>query len=160
MSASLLGPDPAPRAPALDGAPRRELDVLVGNWLVRDPVGRPVATVTITREYGGCVYIEKRRGAGDAGETLGVIGHLPDRGAWRRDALDPGGAVQTLEGAWDGTRVVLAGKDYQDPAAVRLQRLTWTPRHDGSVEEQWQTSADGGESWQTRAHGVLRRYGE
>ncbi len=74
--------------------------------------------------------------------------------------LDAGGFVPTLEGGWDGTRVVLSGKDYQDPAVVRRHRVTWTPRPDGAIEELWQTSTDDGRSWQARSQGVLRRYGE
>jgi hypothetical protein len=160
MCAVALGPDTPPQAPAPAGPPHRELDFLVGNWLARDPAGRAVATLTITREYAGCVYLEKRRGAGNAGETLGAIGHVADRGAWRRDALGPSGFVLTLEGAWDGTRLALSGKDYQDPVVTRLHRMTWTPRPDGSIEELWQTSTDAGQRWQTESRSLLRRYGE
>ncbi len=53
LLALALGRGAPPRAPPAPGAPREELDFLLGDWLARDPAGRAVATVTISREYGG-----------------------------------------------------------------------------------------------------------
>jgi hypothetical protein len=136
-----------------------ELDFVIGNWLVRDSVGRAVGTVTVAKAYGGRVLIETWIGAGRAGQSLGVIGYQPDRKRWRRDFLDADGTAVTLEGGLEGAAMVMTGKDY--PAdGVRLHRVAWRPRQDGAVEERWQTSTDDGHSWQTRSSGVLHRIAE
>lgn len=138
---------------------RHELDFVIGNWLVRDSSGQVTGTATIARAYGGCVLIETRLGVGRTGESLGIIGYLPEQGRWHRDFLGPGGGVLSLEGGRDGAAVIMTGKDY--PAdGRRIHRVAWTPTADGGVEERWLTSTDAGRSWQVRSHGVLRRIAE
>ncbi len=137
----------------------RQVDFLLGNWLVRDASGTAVGTATFAKRYGGCVLLETWLGVGSAGESLGVIGYQPERRRWQRDFLDSSGVVLTLEGQTNGTAMVLTGRDY--PAdGVRMHRLAWTPRSDGAIEERWQTSADGGRSWQIRFSGVFQRIAE
>jgi hypothetical protein len=136
-----------------------EFDFVIGNWLVRDSSGQAAGTTTVARAYGGCVLIETRLGVGSGGESLGIIGYLPEQRRWHRDFLAPGGGVLSLEGERDGVAMVMTGKDY--PAdGVRMHRVAWTPTADGAVEERWQTSADAGRSWQVRSYGVLRRIAE
>src|SRR5690606_24269841 len=109
---------------------------------VRDSSGRATGTATIARAYGGCVLVETRLGVGGSGESLGIIGYLPEQGRWHRDLLAPGGEVLSLEGGRDGAAMVLTGRDY--PAdGPRMHRLAWTPTGDGGVEERWQASTDG-----------------
>ena len=64
-----------------------------------------------------------------------------------------------FDGHLDGATMVMTGKDYQSDV-VRINRVTWTPRSDGSVEERWQTSTDAGRSWQAHFYGVLQRIAE
>ena len=140
-------------------ARNHELDFVIGNWLVRDSSGQATGTATIARAYGGCVLVETRIGVGSAGESLGIIGYLPEPGRWRRDFLAPGAGVLSLEGERDGDAVVMTGRDY--PAdGPRMHRLAWTPTGDGGVEERWQVSIDAGRSWQARSYGVLQRIAE
>lgn len=140
-------------------AHRHEFDFVIGNWLIRDAAGQATGTATIARAYGGCVLVETRLGAGSAGESLGIIGYLPEQGHWHRDFLAPGGGVLSLEGGRDGAAMVMTGKDYQ-PDGARMHRVAWTPTADGGVEERWQVSTDAGRSWQARSSGVLRRIAE
>lgn len=140
-------------------APHHQFDFVVGNWLVRDSLGRAIGTVTVSHEYGGCVLIERWRGVGSSDEGLGVIGYQPASTTWHRDYLDHGGVVLSFDGRLDGATMVMTGRDYQSDI-VRMHRVTWTPRSDGAVEERWQTSTDGGRSWQARLYGVLQRMAE
>jgi hypothetical protein len=40
---------------------------------------------------------------------------------------------------------------------TQRQRVRWTPNKDGSVEQKWETSDDGGASWQVSFLGIYRR---
>ena len=140
-------------------AQRHELDFVIGNWLVRDSSGQAIGTATIARAYAGCVLIERRPGAGNAGESLGIIGFEPESGRWHRDHLDPGGVVLSLAGRMEGPAMVMTGKEYR-PEGVRIHRTSWRPGRDGTVEERWHTSTDGERSWQVRFHGRFQRIAE
>jgi len=147
---------PGERCPA---AERHELDFVIGNWLVRDSVGAAVATATVARAYAGCVLIETWLGAGTTGESLGIIGFRRESGQWHREFLDPAGVVLSFAGRMKGAAMVMEGKEYL-PEGIRLHRLTWTPRQDGTVEERWVVSGDSGRSWQIRFYGVFHRIAE
>ncbi len=145
--------------PSCATAERHEFDFVLGNWLVRDAAGQLVGTTTVSKAYDGCVMLETWLGAGSAGVSLGVVGYVEGRGRWRRDFLERGGEVLTLEGGWDGAAMVMTGKSY-GPDGVQEHRLSWTPARDGTVEQRWQTSADAGRSWQIRFKGVFHRISE
>lgn len=136
-----------------------QFDFIVGNWLVRDASGRAIGTASVSKVYGGCVLMEKRRGAGNSGESLGVVGYQPASKTWHRDFIDDNGFLLAIEGQMDGAAMVMTGKDYQSDV-TRMHRVTWTPMSDGSVEERWQTSTDAGRSWQAHSYGVLQRISE
>jgi hypothetical protein len=157
-SAAMLCVAEPPQAQC-SSAQHHQFDFVVGNWLVRDSSGHAIGTVTVSHEYGGCVLIERWRGVGNSGEGLGVIGYQPASKTWHRDFIDHTGFVSSIDGHLDGATMVMTGKDYQ-PDVVRMHRVTWTPRSDGSVEERWQTSGDDERSWQVRFYGVLERIAE
>ena len=48
-----------------------------------------------------------------------------------------------------GYYTVLSGKS-------PINRITWTPREDGSVRQHWETSQDGRSSWTTAFDGIYR----
>jgi hypothetical protein len=43
------------------------------------------------------------------------------------------------------------------PEGATFNRVTWTPRPDGTVRQLWETSTDRRRSWQTVFDGVYRR---
>ena len=150
------GPSPTPSRSTPE---QSQFDFVVGNWLVRDSAGHVVGTTTFSKEYGGCVLIERWRGVGPAGEGLGVIGYRPASKTWHRDFIDHFGPVLAFEGRRDGAAMVMTGKEYQ-PDAVRMHRVTWTPRSNGSIEERWQISTDEGRTWGDHFYGLLERIAE
>jgi len=70
------------------------------------------------------------------------------------------GFVLAIDGRMDGATMVITRKDYPNPGVMRMHRLTWTPKSDGSVEELWQTSTNAGRSWHVLFDGVFRRLAE
>jgi hypothetical protein len=132
---------------------------MVGNWLASDSSGHTIGTTTIRKAYGGCALIERWRGTGRSDEGLGVIGYDPARGSWHRDFIDRRGFVLALDGRREGPAMVMTGSDYETDVA-RMNRVSWAPRGDGTIEQRWQTSTDGGRSWQLNVHTLLRRIAE
>ena len=53
--------------------------------------------------------------------------------------------------------MVMAGVDYPKTGVTRLNRVSWTVRADGSVEELWKTSDDRGATWQVHFDGIFRK---
>jgi hypothetical protein len=140
-------------------AERHDLDFVIGNWLVRDSSGQAAGTATFARAHAGCVLVETWFGVGSIGESLGIIGFDPESGRWQRTFLGPGGVVLSFAGRKEGPTMVMTGLEYR-PEGVRLHRLTWRPRHDGTVEQRWQVSTDDGRSWQVSFRGVFHRIAE
>lgn len=157
--ASVLGPA-LPVTAQCSTAKHQELDFLVGNWVVRDRSGRVLGIDSVTKDHGGCALIERWREAGSGKEGLGIIGYRPETGAWHQDLMIHVGFVLSVAGGRDGAGMVMAGKDYPGRGVTRMHRLRWTPASDGSVEQLWQTSIDGGRSWQVHFEGVFQRISE
>jgi hypothetical protein len=157
-AAILIAAEQAP-AQSCASASQRELDFMVGNWLVSDSSGQVTGTTTIRKASGGCVLIEQWRGTGKLDEGLGVIDYDPARTSWHRDFLDQGGVVLALDGRLDGQTMVMTGNDYALGGA-RMNRVTWAPQPDGTITQSWQTSTDGGQSWRSQLRARLRRIAE
>lgn len=157
-AAVLIAAEPPP-TPSRSTPEQNQFDFVVGNWLVRDSSGHVIGTTTLSKEYGGCVLIERWRGVSPAGEGQGVIGYQQATRTWHRDFIEHGGVVLSFDGQRDGAAMVMTGKEYQ-PDVVRMHRVTWTPKSNGSVEERWQTSTDAGRSWSVHFYGVLERIAE
>jgi hypothetical protein len=71
-----------PIAAQCSTAKHRELDFLVGNWVVRDRSGRVLGVDSVSKDHSGCSLIELWREAVTAKEGLGVIGFRPETGVW------------------------------------------------------------------------------
>jgi len=140
-------------------APHDQFDFIIGNWLVRDASGQAIGVATISKEYGGCVLVEKRHGVGKSHESLGVVGYRLASGTWHRDFIDDSGFVLSLDGGRDAAAMVMTGKDYRTEI-TRLHRVSWTHMSDGTIEERWQISSDGGTSWQEHFYAVFQRIAE
>ena len=66
------------------------------------------------------------------------------------------GVVLRLEGGLLGGVMVMHGQLPKAGGGVQLQKITWTPRDDGGVTQQWDTSDDDGKTWQVSFLGVYR----
>ena len=159
LSAAMVSAAGSPPGESCATAQRHDFDFVVGNWLVRDSSGRAIGTATVARAYAECVLIETWLGVGSAGESLGIIGFQSESGRWHRDFLDPTGVVLSLAGRMEGSAMVMTGTEYR-PEGARIHRVTWKQTSDGTIEERWQASTDGGRSWQVRFYGMLHRIAE
>ena len=155
--AFLIQPGRAQAADTCHSAAYHQFDFFVGSWSVTTQAGKKIGTDEVTKEYGGCVIVEKWHDAGDPGGGIGLTGYQIGRKTWHQDFMDDGGFVLSIDGALIGTQMIMRGTDYPSDGKSRLHRVTWTPRRDGSVEELWKTSDDGGKTWRVHFDGIFRR---
>jgi hypothetical protein len=157
-----LVPLTAPAAPAVRPKPcatpqDRQFDFWAGRWNVTDnATGKPAGTNDVTHEYGGCVLQEHWRGtSGDQGSSFNHYDAA--RKVWHQTWVDNAGGILYLDGGLKNGSMVLAGTRRGRGGKPVTDRITFTPRPDGSVRQWWQVSRDGGATWTTSFDGIYRR---
>ncbi|HEX9728194.1 MAG TPA: hypothetical protein VGA37_06805 [Gemmatimonadales bacterium] len=149
----------AQRPPNCQGAPHRQFDFWIGTWDVVNPAGQPVGMNTITPELNGCVLHEHWESLGGAhrGNSYNIYDRTSDQ--WHQSWVDNGGLLLLLEGKLEGTSMVLRGTTRSAQGQETLNRITWTPFTRDSVQQLWETSSDGGQTWDVAFDGryVRRR---
>lgn len=130
----------------------RQFDFWIGEWEVRNPAGQLAGTNSITREYEGCLLVERWEGAGGGAGTSQNFYHKGD-GRWHQNWIDSqaNGPLWLVGGIDDDGSMVMTDVD---PTNSPLSRITWTPNPDGSVRQHWEQSTDGGETWGTVFDGL------
>jgi hypothetical protein len=152
----------APPTPATDTPPKvpcsdpeyRQFDFWLGEWDVTnvhapDPA-RPPAHSHITRLLDGCAILEEFDNPPRAysGKSLNLYSrHLKK---WHQTWIDNQGGPLFLEGGLVGKDMVLE----DDGKGAAINRITWTPLDAGRVRQHWQTSKDGGRTWETSYDGL------
>lgn len=143
------------------GPEYRQFDFWLGRWEVRNPEGEVVGHNEIRRVAGGCGLLETWRGAG-GGTGTSLNTYDADRDRWTQRWVGTG-ATLWLEGGIeedsDGRRrMVLAGtRPRSTPGGPVLDRIAWTALPDGRVRQVWETSSDGGETWEEAFVGLYSR---
>ena len=152
-AASAASPTPAPCTSPQD----RQFDFWAGRWTVTDNgTGKSAGTNDITREYRGCVLQEHWRGTdGSAGSSFNH--YDASRKVWHQTWVDNGGGILYLDGGLKDGSMVLSGKRRGRLGKWVTDRITFTPRPDGSVRQWWQVTRDGGATWTTSFDGIYRK---
>ncbi len=160
--ADLAAQETAPAAPSPDepvveacsGPEFRQFDFWLGHWEVTDTAGRVVGVNTITAVAGGCGVDEYWQGARGLTGTS-VNWYDPQTGKWHQVWVGPG-LYLTLSGGIEDGNMVLAGSR-QTPEGEVIDRITWIPLEDGRVQQVWDTSRDGGETWRVDFDGMYAK---
>jgi hypothetical protein len=140
---------------ACDAPARHQFDFWVGNWRVTTKDGKPAGTDRITREFDGCVVVERWTGAhGTNGEALNS--YMPETQQWQQSWGDNTGLTLHIVGKWNGKAMVLAESHLSAGKPV-IDRVTWTALSDGRVREYWQASHDNGTHWEDVFDGYFKR---
>jgi hypothetical protein len=136
--------------------PEHDFDFWIGEWEVFGPKGKQLGLSSITPLLGTGALAEHWHGAGGT-EGRSLNAYDATRGHWHQTWLDSTGGVLMLDGGLvDGAMVLEGLAPGEDPSAMLLQRITWTPE-DGGVRQHWQSSADDGGTWVTVFDGRYRR---
>ena len=148
--------DEQPASPC-SGDEYRQFDFWIGDWEVTDEAGEPQGTNRIESILNGCALRESWSGAGgSAGHSFNTV----DRhtGRWHQTWVDSNGLLLLLDGAFDGTSMVLAGPGISRDGDPISHRISWTPIDDGRVRQHWEVSKDG-EAWNEVFDGYYTRVG-
>jgi hypothetical protein len=134
---------------------RAQFDFWTGDWEVRTADGRVAGTSRIQRDFDGCVVRERYQAAsGYRGESLNI--YDVGRRLWRQTWVDNRGGVQVLEGGLRDGSMVLEGRSTAVDGSTARQRISWTPRPDGSLTQLWESSP-AGDQWTVVFYGIYRR---
>ena len=132
----------------------RQFDFWLGTWDVASagsPAGSGGAINRITRAQDGCALLENYTNGAYAGQSVNLYNKATD--TWHQTWVDNQGVPLFLSGGIENGKMVLRSAADQPP----INRITWTPNEDGSVRQLWQTSSDGGATWQVAFDGLYTK---
>jgi hypothetical protein len=151
-------PAPPPTGCASMRDEHRQFDFWIGNWEVLNPKGAVAGHSRIEPVSDGCGISEQWQGSGGGG---GVSYNAWDSGSghWRQFWVgNTSGDVLYLVGGFkDGSMSMQGSRPNATDGKPQLQRITWTPKPDGTVRQLWETSDDDGKSWQVSFDGSYHR---
>jgi hypothetical protein len=141
--------------PRCDDAEFRRFDYWVGDWEVTAG-GQPAGRNLVTLEEDGCVIHEHWKGArGGTGQSFTFYDRRD--GKWHQMWVSNSGAMLYLTGAFKGSTLSLEGTTPQPDGSQLLNRLSFHANPDRSVRQYWETSADGGKTWNPVFDGLYRK---
>lgn len=136
----------------------KEFDFWTGDWKVYKPDGELAGLNTIEKEQGNCVLRENWVSA--KGETTGTSLNFFDeeQGKWRQIWIDNQGTVLELAGSMQQGKMVLVSDLIADEKQGNiLNKITWTPHADGTVNQRWEVSTNYGETWKIIFEGIYKK---
>lgn len=135
----------------------RRFDFWLGTWEVVNRLREQPATPSVNRitlVEDGCVVAERYTGSrgGYSGRSLSFYDARRD--LWHQTWIDNRGQALYLEGRFEkrdgGGALVLTG---EKPDGT-FDRITWRPLEGGEVQQLWEVSKDGGETWKAVFDGL------
>ena len=137
----------APPAPPPCTAPEFSgLDFWLGDWDVSWEGGS--GSQTVTREYGGCVIREDFRTEAFNGTSVSVW--VPSQGVWKQTWVDDSGGYLDFTGGPEGDGRFVLSREAPERENVTHQRMVFHDITPDSLVWDWESSSDGGESWDLR----------
>lgn len=136
----------------------RAFDFWLGEWDVYNPAGKKVGTNSITLVQNGCGLQENWISAG--GVIRGTSYNFFDKGTghWHQSWIDNQGGVLQLVGGIEGKSMIMRSKPATNQSGqLQVDRITWKPNADGTVEQIWESTTDDGKTWKSAFHGVYRK---
>lgn len=146
-------PPPAPPAPPACSAPEfRQFDFWLGDWDVKLPNGKVAGTNSIKSILDGCVLQESWKGTGNInGHSFNI--YDASTKTWHQTWVDNAGSLLNLNGGLKDGKMVLSGDTVDEKGNKSTNRITWTKVDDDHVRQLWETSSDGGKTWETAFDG-------
>ena len=144
------------RSPPAPAPEHRQFDFWIGEWDVSDASGKLIGHNNIARSDTGCWLAENWRGeSGFTGSSLNAWDGQEK--VWRQFWIGADGILLRIAGGLKEGAMVMEGELPKAGGGVQQQRISWTPAPDGSVAQKWDTSDDGGKTWQESFLGIYRK---
>lgn len=142
-----------PSPPNCAAEEHRQFDFWIGTWDVFDPDGQQIGMNVITMDLNGCVLHESWQSL--TSPHRGHSYNIYDRstGGWHQTWVDNSGLLLQLDGGLVDGSMVMEGATRGADGQETLNRITWTPRDDGTVRQLWEMSDDDGETWRVAFDG-------
>lgn len=132
-----------PRPPAPPEA--HQFDFWLGEWEVVAPNGQLAGASRIESVSDGHALLENWTGAkGGVGKSLNAWN--AEKHQWQQFWVGNDGDVLELAGGLVDGSMVLRGEHAVNGRRT-VERITWTPKPDGSVRQLWEQSTDDGKTW-------------
>jgi hypothetical protein len=115
-----------------------------------------VGTNRITPILGGCALREEWTGtSGSVGTSYNAWDAASRR--WHQTWVDNRGLLLLLDGGLADGKMVLRGERPGQGGGTVLHRISWEPLEGGTVRQLWETSNNGGATWQVAFDGAYHR---
>jgi hypothetical protein len=147
----LAAQQPAPTNPCTVPQ-QKQFDFWVGEWDLTWPGDKPGETAhgtnTIKRMMDGCVVQENFSG-GDAMHLRGTSVSTFDTraGVWKQTWVDNEGGYLDFSGEFKDGRMILQREAVRNGSKI-LQRMVWKNITANELDWSWESSSDGGKTWQ------------
>ncbi len=136
----------------------RHFDFWLGEWEVTAAGSAGViASSRILSAQDGCAVTEHYTAGSFTGMSLNFYDSTT--GQWHQSWMSNGGGAVHLAGGLNAAGAMeLADADLPvSEASGTVNKVTWTPREDGSVRQLWEQSSDKGENWAVVFDGIYTR---
>ena len=127
----------------------RQLDFWVGEWDVKNPAGQTVGMSRIERTLNNCVIHETYTAAPGASASATYVGHAfhfydQNLKKWAQHYIDTAARPFDWIGEFkDGAMRYTREGPYGPSNSFVKQRMSFTPRQDGGVQQFFEQSIDG-----------------
>jgi hypothetical protein len=153
LATSTSAQQPAP--PSCTSAEHKQLDFWVGDWDLTWPGAKAGEMAhgsnSIKRILDGCV-VQESFSAGDSGHLRGTSVSMYDAAAhkWKQTWVDNEGGYLDFVGGMAGGEMFFQREAVKRDGSKFLQRMIWRNVTAGEFDWSWESSNDGGKSWQVQ----------
>jgi len=148
----LTAQQPATQANPCTVSQQKQFDFWVGEWDLAWPGAKPNETAhgtnSIRRIMDGCVVQENFSG-GDAIHLRGISVSTFDTraGVWKQTWVDNEGGYLDFSGEFKNGHMTLQREAVRNGSKI-LQRMVWKNITANELDWSWESSSDGGKTWQ------------
>lgn len=131
-------------------------DFWLGKWHVTSSADNITRFNTINKINNGCTIIEEYTSpSGYVGKSLNIYDKQTKQ--WHQTWTDSSGLLLQLQGGIEKGSMVMIGETIGQNQEVVINKISWTPHKDGTVQQHWQFSQDNGKTWQTAFDGLYTK---
>jgi len=139
-------------------AEARQFDFWIGEWETYTPDGKFAGNNRIVLLQDSCVLQENWTSGGSAYTGTSYNFYNTKSRKWQQLWVDNQGGNLQLEGAFENGSMVLYSKELLNrEKKPQIDRITWTPGKDGTVQQLWEISTDKGKTWKVIFDGLYKR---